>query len=271
MAKVSEKAREIYNSKIKTYKKTIQDVQLSQKELMLQMRKEELKANYIKLKVSDMTLNIVSYYLLMDSLSQSLLGIKNETFLNEGRKAVYKAIIMLEEIFSDYIDAPYGDYEEGVSSVRNFGELDRFRMIRKIAFTIQTIRMRLGENNRWKWSFVELQARLAVLAKNCVDMKKFVAGMDPHAEGYSQRLHHLRITENMMSQSAQEYRRKYELSTRRMDDFKMAINLLAGLRRLNIFLSNTSKAEELKKQIEVWKHKMNLDLKNQEKERSHRS
>lgn len=271
MAKVSEKAREIYNSKIKTYKKTIQEIQLAQRDLQLQMRKDEKKANYIKLKMSDMTINIVSYYLLMDSLSQSLLGIKNESFLNEGRKAVYKAIILLEEIFSAYVDAPYGDYEEGVVSVKNFSEADRFKMIRKIALTINFIRTRFGESSRWKWSFVELQARLAVLAKNCVDMKKFVAGMDPHAEGYAQRLHHLRITENMMSQSAQDYRRKYELATRRIDDFKKAINLLAGLRRLNIFLSNNTQAEDLKKQIEVWKHKMNLDLKNQENERNHRA
>lgn len=266
MAKVSEKAREIYLTKIKDFKKAIQDLQLTEKELTLQMRKEELKAPYMALKKSDIILNEVSYYVLMNSLSVAMLGVKNESFLNEARKACYKAIITLEDIFSDYVDAAYSEYEDRVLQVKAFGEKDRFKMIRKIGFAIQAIRDGYGENSKWKWSFVELQGRHAVLSKNCVDMKKLIAGMDPHVDGYAQRIHHMRLTQTMMQQAAEDYRRKYELSTRRMDDFKKAIDFLGGLRRLHVLLGESSEAEAAKKKADVWRHKMNLDQKKDEQE-----
>lgn len=266
MAKVSEKAREIYLIKIKDFKKAIQDLQLSEKELSLQMRKDELKAPYMALKKSDIILNIVSYYVLMNSLSVAMLGVKNESFLNEARKACYKAIITLEDIFSDYVDAAYSEYEERVLQVKAFGEKDRFKMVRKIGFAIQAIKDGYGENSKWKWSFVELQGRHAVIAKNCVDMKKLIAGMDPHVEGYAQRVHHMRLTQTMMKQAAEDYRRKYELSTRRIDDFKKAIDFLGGVRRLHVLLGESSEAEAAKKKADVWHHKMNLDQKKDEQD-----
>ncbi|MDA3851176.1 MAG: hypothetical protein PF447_07855 [Spirochaetaceae bacterium] len=269
MAKVSEKAREIYLSKIKDYKKIIQEMQLTEKELLLQMNKDESKANYIRLKVCDLTLNIVSYYVLMNSLSVSLLGVKSETFLNDGRKACYKAIIKLEEIFSDYLDASYSSYEERVHSIKAFSEPDRFKMIRKIGFALQAIMDGFGENTKWKWSFVELQARLATQAKNCVDLKKMIAGLDPHVEGYPLRIQHMRLTRSMMNQAAVDYRRKYELSTRRMDDFKKALDYLGGLRRLSVLLNEPNEAEALKKKIDVWRHKMNVDMQKAEKTARH--
>jgi len=185
MAKVSEKAREKYLTKIKDYKKSIQEIHLSEKELQLQLRKDEAKANYIRLKLSDMTLNVVSYYVLMNSLSIAMLGVKNESFLNDARKSCYKAIIFLEEIFTPYIDIPYHEYEERVKTINAFAEAERFKMIRKIGFAIQQIKDAFGENSKWKWSFVELRARLATISRNCLNMKRFINGLDPHADGYA--------------------------------------------------------------------------------------
>jgi len=51
-----------------------------------------------------------------------------------------------------------------------------------------------------------------------------------------------------------------------MDDFKKAIDYLGGLRRLNILINENSEADALKKKMEVWRHKMNLDLQKQEHE-----
>jgi len=266
MAKVSEKARAIYLSKIKDYKKSIQEIQLSEKELQLQLRKNEAKANYIRLKLSDMTLNIVSYYTVMNSLSVSMLGVKNESFLNDARKSCYKAIIILEEIFTSYIDVPYHDYEDRVKTIQAFPELDRFKMIRKLGFSIMQIKDGFGENSKWKWSFVELQARMATLSRNCINMKRFVTGMDPHEDGYSHRVHYYRLMKGLLQEAAENYRRKYELSTRRIDDFKKAIDYLGGLRRLSVLMNEPGEAEALKKKIDVWRHKMNTDHKKQEQD-----
>jgi hypothetical protein len=59
--------------------------------------------------------------------------------------------------------------------------------------------------------------------------------------------------------SATRYREKYELSTFRIDDFKLAINYLSALRRLHIYLGENNDAETVKKNIEIWKIKMEKD------------
>jgi hypothetical protein len=64
-----------------------------------------------------------------------------------------------------------------------------------------------------------------------------------------------------MQKSADRYREKYELSTSRIDDFKLAISYLAALRRLHIILGEPDNAEVVKKKADVWKAKMEADEK----------
>ena len=44
-------------------------------------------------------------------------GEANEALLNDARKCLYKSIIYLEDIVSNYVDCPFSDYEDGVYSV----------------------------------------------------------------------------------------------------------------------------------------------------------
>ena len=65
----------------------------------------------------------------------------------------------------------------------------------------------------------------------------------------------------LLNESATNYRDRYELSTKRIDDIRLAINYLLALRRINIMLNEKDEAEELKKKIIVWKNKMENDQK----------
>ncbi|HAO29814.1 MAG TPA: hypothetical protein DCQ43_00550, partial [Treponema sp.] len=72
---------------------------------------------------------------------------------------------------------------------------------------------------------------------------------------------YVRLIKKLIDQSAQDYRDKYELSSRRIDDMKMAINFLLALRRIAIVMNDKDEAEELKKKAAVWKGKMEADQK----------
>ena len=72
------------------------------------------------------------------------------------------------------------------------------------------------------------------------------------------------MIKKLLLQAADRYREKYELSTSRIDDFKMGINYLNSLRRIHALLGEKEGAETLKKKAEIWASKLEMDIKKQE-------
>lgn len=271
MGKISNEARQQYFERIKEYKHTAETILQREKSLLKVLGSDTSGAAYKYLTLADERLNIASYYLLQNALSVSLLGVKNEAFLNDARKSCYQAVIYLEEVVSNYVDAPFSDYSELLEKIDGFSDEKRYALARKIGFTIQSVEDAFGRNSKWRWSFVELEGRYTTVAKNLVNFKTFVAGMDPSVEGYQSRMGHLDLIQGLLLQSADRYREKYELSTLRIDDFKHAIAFLSALRRIHIILGEADKAEEIKKKAEVWKLKMESDEKTQAQQKKQRS
>ena len=267
MARVNERAKQKYFERIKEYRRITQRLLEKEKTTLLQIKADDEAAAAVKrFRLANDNLDIISYFLIINELSQTLLGVKNENALNDARKSCYKAIIYLEEVCTSYIDAPYSDYEEKLGHIVGITEKDRFNLIRKLGFSISSIETGFGNNSKWKWSFVELEGRLATISKNIVDMKQFLAGMDPRVEGYKERLFHMVKTIELLGTSAEEYRKKYELSTRRLDDFKKALEYLGALRRLHVLTNKPIEAEAIKRKRDVWVVKLNHDMKRQEQD-----
>jgi hypothetical protein len=285
MEKISSEARKRYTERIREYRERVDEITEKNKELEEHIAKTsksqgltsgqyrgdqftDLEAleevNSIRFEMADHYLNIVSYYNLMNALSLSLLGIKNESFLNDGRKSCYKSIIYMEEIVSPYVDAAFSDYQQGVESLKHFDDRSKYRFLCKLGFAIDSIVEGFGAGSKWKWSFVELQGRYAVIAKNLLNLKSFIMQLDPRVEGYSERLAHMQLVKKILQQSADRYREKYELSTMRLDDIKKAILFLAAMKRLHTLLGEVEEAEVVKKKMEIWKTKMEDDQKKQE-------
>lgn len=276
MEKISAEAKKRYAEKIKEYKKSIEETINKNRKLEIDIQKakstrselseadESGNLNFKELELADEYLNLVSYYILMNALSLSLLGIKNEGYLNDARKCCYKSIICLEEIVSSYIDSPFSDYEDGLESIKGFDDKKKFNFIKKFGFSIDSVVEGFGEGSKWKWSFVELEGRFAVITKNLINMKTIVSQLDPRIEGYSDRFEHLNLAKKLLQQASDRYREKYELSTLRLDDIKKAIIFLGALRRLHVLIGEAEQAEIVKKKMEIWKVKMETDQKKQE-------
>jgi hypothetical protein len=266
MKRPSDEARRRYTDYIKDYKVAIDNLLEKEKKLKEVAASGGVGANYQKVMLAEDNINLVAQYLLMNSLSLSFLGMKNESHLNEARKCIYKTIIYLEEIVTPFIDVPFSEYEEGLSSIETYSDESRYELVRKIGFAIDSLEDGYGDNSKWKWSFVELEGRYAVLAKNMLNLKTLVNGMDPRSDGYSARLSHLNLVRELLPQAADRYREKYELSTMRLDDIKLAINMLAALRRLHMILGESEQADMVKKKTDIWRTKMDNDMKKAEEE-----
>lgn len=262
MAKLTEKNREIFAQKMQPYQEIIDKLFEKEKQINAVMEKDASGIAYKRMTLVDDMLYITTLYVTINNLSVEILGTKNTDALNEGRKTLYKAIIYLEETVTNLIDAPYSEYEDDVSAIANYPLYKRYELTRKLGLAIRLVIDAYGENTKWKWSFVELQARAANVSKNILDMKQAIKiYFDPRNSEYDMIVFYFRLLKKLLNESATNYRDRYELSTRRLDDIRLGINYLLALRRVLILLEERDEAEEIKKKAVVWKAKMEADQK----------
>ncbi|MCL2210834.1 MAG: hypothetical protein FWB95_02810 [Treponema sp.] len=264
MAKTSDSDRQMYHDKVKIYVSMTKALLDTEKKLSVEARKNTPHAPLQKLTLTDEMLNLASYYIAINGMSQAVIKNKNEEALNDARKSLYKAVIYLEEVVSNSIDAPYSDYEDKVATIESYNPNQRFSLICKMGLAIDMLEQAYGDNSKWRWTFVELEGRFAAVAKNIVDLKNVYVNASPGSEYYDSSVYHLRLIKKLLAQSADRYREKYELSTGQTLDFKTGINFLAALRRMHIVLAENEESQEIKKKLTIWTTKLETDLKKQE-------
>lgn len=262
MAKVNNEAREEFNQKQSEYKARIEASLKKEKDILTVMRKDTSGTAYKKLLLCEEVIYVSTLYITINNLSVEILDTKNNDALNDSRKMLYKALIYLEEIVTNTVDCPYSDLEEKIAQISNTPIEKRYYIVRKLGLAIRLLMDAYGENTKWKWTFAELQARLAVVAKNMIDMKAAAKDyFDPRAPDYENTVLYVRLIRKLLDQASNGYRDKYELSTHRIDDMRMAMNLQLALRRIAMVLGDKDQAEEIKKKVVVWKDKMTADQK----------
>lgn len=263
MTKITKEAREYYLSSIAPFAAIVQS--LSKKEVLVLDKLRKNESQYTRLELVNDYLCAVSQYLVMNSLSISMLGIKNDNALNDARKSCFKAVIELEKVFTNYLDVPFADYKAALEATSDFPELKRYALIRKTCLAIDLLQEALGESNKWKWALIEMQGRLAVVAKNTLNLKTLIKELDPRTPHYQERVKYLNIVRKMLQDASDKYRLKYEGVTGQIVDFQMAISYIAAMRRLSMMLERNTEAENLKRKIEVWGGKLNKDIENKDK------
>ncbi len=267
MGKISQVARDRYSERVEEYKQATEEILQREKTVLAFVEKDPIGSEYKKITLADERLNLASLYLLLNRLSVGLLGVKNNKSLGDARKSCYQSVIYLEDVVSYVIDAPFSDYTERLEAIEKLPDDQRFRLVQKMGFTIQSVEEDLGDNNKWKWSFVELEGRYTTVTKNLMNLKTLIAGLDPRIPGYEARLVHLQFVKDLLQRSADRYREKYELNTFRIDDFKQAVSFLSALKRIHTLLGEVAQGEVIKRKIDVWKTKMEDDEKRLEEKR----
>jgi hypothetical protein len=268
MARVTEQDRHTYKEKVKSYNAMIETLIKAEKNSPASHKHENTTETALgKITLADEMLNLASNYIAINGVSQVVLRTKNEEALNDGRKALYKAVIYLEDVVTNYVDAPFSDYEDKLALIESFDANQRYQLVRKMGLAIDLLENAYGDNSKWRWTFVELEGRFAAVAKNIIDLRNAIANSSPESPNYESTVYHFRLVKKLLSQSADRYREKYELSTGQMHDFKTGIAFLAALKRLHTVLSDREDAEEVKKKLNIWTTKFETDLKKQEEEK----
>lgn len=262
MADITQERRVEFKEASDIYKKRADEALAMEKSALAEMRKDPASASLKKLSLCETMIYVSTLYMAQNSLSLKILDVKSQDALNDARKALYKAIIYLEEVATNFIDTPYADLEKYWNAIAQKSAADRYYLIRKTGLAIQLLKDALGENSKWKWSFVELEGRFAAVAKNLMDMKAGAKSFfDPMSDDHEVMAKYVRMMNRLLDEAATAYRDRYELSTRRLDDMRSAIRFLLARRRLCIATGDSDSAEEIKKKAVVWKEKMDKDHK----------
>lgn len=262
MAKVMTENRELCEIKCEPYKKMIKEATDRETQVLESIKKTPAGVEYQKLNLCDEMIGVATYYIQINALTVELVNTKDNEALNNARKMLYKAIIYLEEVVSNVVDALQSDMEKKLASISNASVEKRFYLIRKLGLCIDILIEAFGDNSKWKESFVELQGRFATVAKNLLDLKKATKDyFDPNSPDYETSVLYIRLIRKLYDQSATAYRDRYELATHRIDDMRIAILFLSGARRVAIALGEAEEAEEIKKKAGVWRQKVEADQK----------
>jgi hypothetical protein len=260
MSKISSLDRAQYLEKIKRYHAPIETYLNKEKEILAAIKQDPEGSALNRLSLVGVMLNLSSYYLAQNGISQSVLKIRNEDALNEGRKSVYKSVIYLEQIVTSMVDAPFSEYEKELERIASLSSGDRYYLVRKMGLAIHLLENAFGENSKWKWAFVDLEGRYAAAAKNIIDLKSVVSNIDPRSPNYAPTVYHLRLVKKLLMQAADRYRDRYELSTNRVNDFEMGIRFLHALRRLLMIFQDQEEAWTVRRKLDIWETKLNKDL-----------
>ena len=265
MNKNDDKLKDNFQDKTGPFRAVNDEILKEEKQVLALISQNKAESEYKRLGLVESMLTMVSNYIVMNNISQSVLLMKNDEALNDARKAIYKSIIYLEEIVTGSIDAPFADYEEKLLRIESFNPDQRYLLARKMGLAIQLLENAYGDNSKWKWSFVEIEGRFAAVTKNLINLRNVMLDSEPGAEFYESTVFHLRLVRKLLMQAADRYREMYELSTKRIDDFKKGILFLSSLKRLNILTGADYDAASVKKKLDIWNNKLNIDMAKQEK------
>ncbi len=256
-----------YLESVKTHKQKIEEILASIKIIEKEVLKNTELSNYGRLSIANSYLNIVAIYCTMSDISLQLLGVKNEGFLNEGRKYLYKIFSVLEDVVGDVIDAPLTENDEKLVTIDKLDDRKKLNLFKKLLDGIQSIEDRFGANSKWKWSFVDLEGECSVVLKNMADFRSIQTKRDPRIPGYPERNEILQLVKDNLRKAADRYREKYEMTTHEPTEMKKAILFLAALQRIHILFNEPTESEAVKKNIQIWQEKIDADLKKAEEDK----
>jgi hypothetical protein len=252
--------RKVYESHLHTVKSSA-DTKIKELQQLKKESDENPENSELLLNMAYANLTLTSLYLTLSNLAHTYLGTKNESSLNEARKALTNAIMNLEKVYTPYIDVPYSDYENHLQKVLHINEFERYTFILQTGFYCDYLAACYGEQNRYRWMFTELKGRIAAVFKNSFDLKTLLPQLDPRAPDFARRIGFVNFNRALIMSTAANYRKKYELFSHEPMDFRKAIDYLLVMKRFSILLNRNNDVAELQKQIDIWSAKLENDLK----------
>ena len=256
MAATAEQKREFANE----LKKFRGDIDSITKEISLMKKVITESPNlkgYVQIGTAMEHLKITGNYLAISDISNEILTLKNETYLNNARKEIYKVLQVLEELVSNEMDTTLNENQDILQRIKLVSVKQKLNLLKALKESIQGTIDRFGPNTKWRWSFQELHARTAVIGKNITDWRQVERNRDPRHPEYQTINLLAKFVKDELFFSAQEFKRKFELSDTKIEgDLKQIIRLFEALKKIHSHFGEVDSAEKIQTLMEATKETM---------------
>lgn len=256
---VDQATKKLYNERIGQQKLQIAEYEkelAAYKKAMLSNKK--LKPFFHLGNVAQL-LQIVNLQMEMNEISEQMMQLKNNSFLDNARKNLYKIFSDLDAVVRGDIDEPLDFNREELDKIAPFTPRQRLNLYRHIRRAIDKLVQAYGPNTKWLWSFPELYAKSANLGKNLIDFREVQSKRDPREEFYYDRKEMVRMIIDDLLDASNRYRDKFEISTKATGDMIMAIKLLEAMRRVAVAVKDDAMAAKAKAGIETYKARIEAE------------
>ncbi len=253
---VDQATKKLYNERIGQQK-----LQIAEYEKELAAYKKAMTTNkklkpFFHLGNIAQQLQIVNLQMEMNEISEQMMQVKNNSFLDNARKNLYKIFADLDAVVKGDIDEAVDFNRDELDKIAPFSPKQRLNLYRHIRRAIDKLIQAYGANTKWLWSFPELYSKSATLGKNMIDFREVQSKRDPREEFFYDRKELVQMVKDDLLDASNRYRDKYEISTKATGDIIMAIKLLEGLRRMAVVVKDDAMAAKAKTGIEAYKARL---------------
>jgi len=248
--------KKLYNDRIAEHKTQIAE---HEKELAAykkaMMTNKKLKPFFHLGNIAEQ-LSIARLQMEMNEISEQIMQVKNNSFLDNARKLMYKIFADLDAIVKGDVDEAIDFNRYELDKIAPLTPKQRINLYRHLRLMITKLVQAYGPNTKWIWSFPELYAKSANLGKNLIDFREVQSKRDPREEFFYDRKEMVQLIIDDLMDASNRYRDKYEISTKATGDLIMAIKLLEGLRRVAVVVKDEAMAAKAKTGVDSYKARL---------------
>ena len=257
-----------YSDEIKDIKKEVDHYTKLLNDIAAKKKKNANLAGYYNIESVMYILKILNYYFKMNDLSVEMLGIKNNKYLDTARSDFSKILALMIETVGKDLDRSLKDNDEYLEKISRINPKQILGILRDIDKAMLGLKNRYGEDSKWKWSFVELQAKMAVVIKNITPFSDIARYRDPRVDFFYDRRDLMQLCKDNLTEAAKQYRGKYEVAGKARDDIKNSIEFLSALRKIHVLFKEEAESAKLKTTIDAAKQALESEDKAIEEKKS---
>ncbi|RME90576.1 MAG: hypothetical protein D6767_06630 [Candidatus Hydrogenedentota bacterium] len=265
---IDKATKDLYNEKISVHKDQIKEWEKEVKTYQKAIQQNKKLEPFLRLGIVANYIRQANLYMDMNDLSEQMMGIKNHSYLENARKLILKIFPEMDKVVTMKMDEPIDFNREQLNKLKPFTPKHRLNLYKHLQKTIKRLIASFPENTKWKWSFPDMWANLAVMGKNIIDFREIQSIRDPREEYYYDRQELLSLVKTQLFDASGEFRNKYELSTKSNNDLIKAIRLLEDLKRICAVTGDSELAQKAKAGIEAYRNRIEASEEEKKKKKA---
>jgi len=254
-----------FNAKIAEQKKILSELDKDIAALKKSMAQNEKLTPFFHIGIASKILKQIDVYIDMNFMSERMMGIKNSNNLDTAKRMLNNLFLEMEKVITMDLDTSLTHNKDKLDQIKPFNPRMKLNFYKYVEKSIRRLIAGYGENTKWKWSFPELWGKLAIIGKNIIDFREIQAKRDPREEFFYDRQELLNIVKEALFSASNQYRDKFEISTKSSNDLVLAMKLLQDLRKIATMTGDTELGKKCKSGVDSYKSRIAAEEKEKKK------